>query len=466
LLHSSMVHERHITHEYPHAYEATRFFEMTRERACNGHRDTIPRRWIRVFPPVPASPIHGSGYLQSAEPRKGISGLKSADRSFGCKPQVIKNLCSDKWIRRKSWPKVTRRAPLIRLADLFSGCGGLSLGAFEAARTNHRKLKVVLAVDLDKAAIGVYRANFGVGPRIARADDVSLLFARRLQSRLTAREKKLRKACGRVDLLIAGPPCQGHSDLNNRSRRSDPRNSLYLRVVRATKILQPQAVIIENVPGAIHDKGRVVARARNGLEKLGYRVSTEVIEAHAIGLAQKRRRHILVGVKGGAEFDFTFLKGLRPEKTSTVRDYIGDLTQLNGSRHPLFDEASNMSQQNKTRARFLYRGHKYDLPDYLRPKCHRDFVHSYLSMYGRLRWTKPAQTITSGFGSMGQGRFLHPSSCRTLTPHEAARLQGFPDFFRFTTIASRTSLQTTIGNAVPPRLAAIFVDRLIGLGHL
>lgn len=375
------------------------------------------------------------------------------------------NLCSEKWIKRKSWPRSPRRARAIRVADLFSGCGGLSLGTFEAVRRNGRKFKIVLALDVDETAIGIYRANFSVGPKVARTDDISELFAGRIFSRMTSKEIKLRKTCGRVDLLIAGPPCQGHSDLNNSSRRLDPRNSLYLRVVRAVKIFRPKAIIIENVPAVIHDRGRVVARATSGLEALGYRVTADLIEAHEIGLAQTRRRHILVAVQD-SKFDFGFLEKLKPQKARTVRHYIGDLTGLNGGRIPLFDFASEMSKKNRTRALFLYKTKRYDLPNYLRPACHRDFEHSYVSMYGRLRWNKPAQTITSGFGSMGQGRFLHPSSCRTLTPHEAARLQGFPDFFRFNTVSARTALQTTIGNAVPPKLAAIFIDRLIECGHL
>ena len=378
---------------------------------------------------------------------------------------VTRTLCNTTWIRRKSWPQMpTGRRRNLRVADLFSGCGGLSLGAFEAARVNGLKPKVVLAVDLDETALGVYRANFRVNSKTARIADITKLFAGRLAANLTPVEKKLREKCGRVDLLVAGPPCQGHSDLNNSSRRRDPRNSLYLRVVRAAKVLKPSVVLIENVPAVVHDKGRVVARAKSGLEKLGYQVEGDLIEAVKIGLAQTRRRHLLVAVRAGKP-DFGFIEELKVKKPKTVRDYIGDLVGLNGSRVPLFDFASGMSKRNRTRVRFLYENNRYDLPNHRRPECHHD-DHSYVSMYGRLRWTKPAQTITSGFGSMGQGRFLHPSQRRTLTPHEAARLQGFPDFFKFSTVSARTALQTTIGNAVPPKLGAVFVDHLIRAGHL
>jgi DNA (cytosine-5)-methyltransferase 1 len=352
----------------------------------------------------------------------------------------------------------------IRIVDLFSGCGGLSLGAHEAARRHRRRFKIALAVEIDDSALGVYRDNFGVNESIARRVDVCQVFGGRLNVRLSSRELNVRRACGRVDLLIAGPPCQGHSDLNNSSRRLDPRNSLYLRVVRAARVLRPRTVIIENVPAVIHDRGRVVARATNGLEELGYHVTTCFIAADRIGLAQSRRRHILIAVRD-KKFELGFLEFPKLEQPKTVRDYIGDLVGLNGSRRPLFDYPSKMTKKNQSRARFLFENSRYDLPNWRRPECHHD-DHSYVSMYGRLCWTKPAQTITSGFGSMGQGRFLHPSRLRTLTPHEAARLQGFPDFFRFSSIGSRTSLHTTIGNAVPPKLAAVLVDQLIAKGYL
>lgn len=326
------------------------------------------------------------------------------------------------------------------------------------------RCEIALALDIDDAALGVYRANFRVESTVARNVDVGKLFAGRLGAPLTRREQRLRTTTGRVDLVVAGPPCQGHSDLNNNSRRCDPRNSLYLRVVRAAKVLRPKAVIVENVPAVIHDKGRVVSRASNGLRALGYHVCSQLVAAERIGLAQTRRRHILIGVRD-ASLDLSFLKRLEKLKQKTVRDYIGDLVALNGTRMPLFDYASAMSMKNQTRAKYLFKHRRYDLPNWRRPKCHHD-DHSYVSMYGRLRWNRPAQTITSGFGSMGQGRFLHPARVRTLTPHEAARLQGFPDFFSFSTITARTSLHTIIGNAVPPRLAAIFVDQLIVQGRL
>jgi len=113
--------------------------------------------------------------------------------------------------------------------------------------------------------------------------------------------------------------------------------------------------------------------------------------------------------------------------------------------------------------RWLLDNNAFDLPNRLRPPCHQG-DHSYVSMYGRLKWDEPAQTITSGYGSLGQGRFMHPTLPRTLTPHEAARLQGFPDYFTFGSALTRTEAAVIIGNAVPPALASIVVSRLIAAG--
>ena len=103
----------------------------------------------------------------------------------------------------------------------------------------------------------------------------------------------------------------------------------------------------------------------------------------------------------------------------------------------------------------------YDLPNALRPECHRN-DHSYKSMYGRLKWNEPAQTITSGFSCIGQGRYMHPDQPRALTAHEAARIQSFPDYFDFSAAIRRSDVATMIGNAVPPLLGRTLFGVLFG----
>ena len=112
------------------------------------------------------------------------------------------------------------------------------------------------------------------------------------------------------------------------------------------------------------------------------------------------------------------------------------------------------------RMQWLLANDEHDLPNHLRPRCHQD-GHTYKSMYGRLRWEEPAQTITSGFSSIGQGRYMHPERLRALTAHEAARIQGFPDYFDFSAAVTRRALTTMIGNAVPPELGRHIFEALL-----
>src|SRR5262249_50867880 len=127
----------------------------------------------------------------------------------------------------------------------------------------------------------------------------------------------------------------------------------------------------------------------------------------------------------------------------------------------VFDTPSKKTKTNAARMAFLFEKGLYNLPNDRRPACHQDGDHSYISVYGRLRWDRPAQTITTGFGSMGQGRYVHPQRRRTITPHEAARLQTFPDWFDFGGNTPRGVLAKAIGNAVPPLLMVELGRRVI-----
>jgi DNA (cytosine-5)-methyltransferase 1 len=145
--------------------------------------------------------------------------------------------------------------------------------------------------------------------------------------------------------------------------------------------------------------------------------------------------------------------------TATVRWAVSDLLRLKSLSS--LDRAATPSPQNQRRIDFLVDHGLYDLPNSLRPSCHRLKDHSYKSVYGRMHWDRPAQTITSGFKCMGQGRFVHPKERRTLTAHEAARLQFIPDFFSFGETVPSTALATMIANAVPPKLAYVLALELL-----
>ncbi len=363
------------------------------------------------------------------------------------------------FLRRKDRPDYEATSPQIRLVDLFAGGGGLTIGAAEAARRVGKGVTVVLAVENADAAADVYELNF---PRanLVRSD-VARLFDGPLGARATATERKIIRKVGEVDVLLAGPPCQGHSDLNNHTRRRDPRNALYLRAARAAEVLLPAYVVIENVPAVRHAEDDVVSRATKALEAVGYSVGTRVLDLVRFGVPQRRRRHILLGVLGD-HFDPAVLLDMRSpcdgHSERSVRWAIADLLQTTDNSGP--DAASTPTPVNLARMRWLIDQDEYDLPNPMRPKCHHG-SHTYNAMYGRLAWDDPAPTITTGFGSMGQGRFVHPADPRTITPHEAARLQTLPDFFDLDITKGRGVWATVVGNAVPPLLGVHLVEALL-----
>ncbi|KQY22808.1 hypothetical protein ASD16_09320 [Cellulomonas sp. Root485] len=345
------------------------------------------------------------------------------------------------------------------MVDLFAGCGGLTLGTAEAANASGFAVDVRLAVDFEDAAIRAYKANFPSAKTQVAA--VETIFDGDLGGEPTANELSAARSVGSLDILVGGPPCQGHSSLNNHTRRDDPKNRFYLRMARAAEVLRPKVVLIENVPAVVHDSEGVVDRASKALTSAGYTVTNSIVELVRLGVPQKRRRHVLLGVRNelvDEDFDLASVLDAGTEKSRDLRWAIGDLEKKASTSW--VDTPSRPSAENLARMQWLIENDEHDLPNRLRPLCHQG-EHSYVSMYGRLKWKEPAQTITSGFGSLGQGRFMHPSLCRTLTPHEAARIQGFPDYFAFDSAVTRTQLAVIIGNAVPPALASTLVARLI-----
>lgn len=368
------------------------------------------------------------------------------------------------WVKKPEWPKLPdSRWKSLKIVDLFCSCGGMTLGAWEGARLSKRKLDVRLAIDVMPEPLTVYKDNFFDVASNIESMDVTKIFDCQKGRSPTFEERKWKKLIGKLDFLVAGPPCQGHSDLNNSTRRSDPRNALYLSVARAAEILSPKAVVIENVPAVQHDKGKVVSSTKYWLEKLGYCVSTAVIQFAQFGVPQSRKRHILVATLK-ERFDLACLEDeIQPEQT--LGKYISGL-ENSAHKNGLMSTPAKMTLKNMERVHYLFKNDLYDLPNEKRPSCHKDKKHAYISMYGRMHWNKPAQTLTSGFGSMGQGRYIHPRKQRLITPHEAARLQGFPDFFDFSSVTTLSALREMIANAVPPQFIAILVRRLIKEGHL
>lgn len=362
----------------------------------------------------------------------------------------------------QSWANQKTRAVLassrtLTSVDLFSGCGGLSLGLEQAAEAVGCRVATALAVDTDTAALEVFGENFS--PNEASNDDIAQLVDGTLGGAVSPTERRLQSRFAGLDFLIGGPPCQGHSDLNNHTRRSDPKNFLYLRMARFAEVVRPRFVLIENVPGVVHDRADVVEVARAALQEAGYYVSTGVVHADRIGGAQTRRRHLfLASIENPV--DVAEISRRFARDPMTVDQALVGIPVREGA--DLFNSSARHSDENRRRIDYLFEHGLLNLPDSERPDCHRLKKHSYTAVYGRMRGDAPAPTITRGFGSTGQGRFVHPRERRTLTPHEAARIQGFPDYFDFTSCTRRVALHGMIGNAVPSRLAyAAFLTLLL-----
>ena len=337
--------------------------------------------------------------------------------------------------------------PPIFIVDLFSGCGGLSLGVGEAAAALGYDPSYS-ALDMNEVALGVYARNLPESQTIL--GDLSERIDGRLGARPTRREQAFLKEVSRCDVLVAGPPCQGHSAANNRTRHRDTRNLLYLTAVRAAELLEPEHVVIENVPGASSDRGGVVDLAAEELARIGYRIDRGVIDAGALGVPQRRRRLLLLASKSRHPQVERLIQPDRVKKPRTVRWAFEDLERVRPRR--LVDQPARSAPQTLERIDALFDNDLYELPNRFRPPCHADGGHSYVSIYGRLRWDEPAQTLTTGFYSMCMGRNVHPSRRRTITAHEAARIQGLPDWFCFDDVTKRVELSRMLGNAVPPRL--------------
>jgi DNA (cytosine-5)-methyltransferase 1 len=355
------------------------------------------------------------------------------------------------FLRTSTKPKNDRNLPVICGADLFCGCGGLSLGLSEACRAIGYRFEPLLVIDRDISSLEVYMGN--LTPKDAYNIDIKEILTGKLGAQIEPSERILLKKIKNIDIVLAGPPCQGNSNLNNHTRRDDDRNRLYERVGRFAEIVEPKHILIENVPTVIHGRDRALDNTIERLNRIGYTIDAGIVDISELGIPQKRRRHVLVASNVKSISIKDTIDKYRVPNSRTIRWAIEDLEKEGTG---FFNTPAVISEENMRRIKYLLDHDLYDLPNAHRPPCHQNGDHSYRSMYGRMRYDEPAQTITTGFASPGQGRYVHPVRPRTLTPHEAARLQFFPDYFNFSTVKSKKSLAKMIGNAVPMKLSYVF----------
>jgi len=270
-------------------------------------------------------------------------------------------------LRLRERPFFEEGTEQLRIIDLFCGCGGLSLGVAQAAQERFIALDIALAIDSDESALEVFRANFPKANTMSSG--VESLFSKTSGRAPLKVELKLRREIGTVHALVGGPPCQGHSNLNNHTRRTDPRNDLYLRMVRAAEVFLPPVVLIENVPAVLHSSSGVIKRSSTILRKNGYDVQDAVIALTKLGVPQSRRRHVLLATRiRGLTSSAVMADILNHEAAQhDLRWAIGDLLGL--QRSSIIDIHPQASAANLSRMKKMLKYGWYDLPNRYRPPC-------------------------------------------------------------------------------------------------
>lgn len=313
--------------------------------------------------------------------------------------------------------------------DLFCGAGGLSLGFDTAGFEN------VFAVELNPDFAKTYERNFPTHHLMI--EDVKNITDVKIEELTREHE---------VDVIIGGPPCQGFSIAGNigRSFIEDERNKLFKEFVRFVHFIKPKMFVMENVAAmATHLKGKTMKTIVEAFEKAGdgYDVCWKVLNSVNYGVAQERRRTVIVGIRKDLHTSFQYPKML--EKVVTIKDAIGDLPPLKsgeGCEIPNHIAMKHSSQMLEKMSYVKDGGDRYDIPEDIRPKS------GDIRKYIRYNSQKPSVCVT---GDMR--KIFHYEQNRALTARELARIQSFPDDFVFE--GTSIQIQQQIGNAVPPKLA-------------
>lgn len=331
--------------------------------------------------------------------------------------------------------------------DMFSGCGGLSRGFMDAG------YEVILGVDNEEIALKTFKENHGQA-KVLQAD---------LFDPDTIHEMKRIIGNNKVDLIVGGPPCQGFS-LTGARNANDKRNTLFKSMVEAAKVFNPQAFVLENVPGlAALYKGKVKDEIVKSFSKLGYTVNFEVLYAPDYGVPQIRRRLFFVGIKGDTRFEFPEPTH-PPLKYVTCGDAISDLHDFNDNigqeiddytSKPLTDYQRLMRAKTSVLYNHMGTNHTDHVIEVISqvPEGgnHKDLPpgvgdsRTFNEAWTRYHSQKPSKTIDTGHRN-----HFHYKYNRVPTVRENARLQTFTD--DFVVFGTKTQQYRQVGNAVPPLL--------------
>lgn len=341
--------------------------------------------------------------------------------------------------------------PRIKAVDLFCGAGGLTCGLSKVG------IDVVAGVDVDSMCRFPFEANSTA--KFIEKDITSL------QSEEISEFFK-----GADFTVLAGcAPCQPFSSysrsLNKRKNLKDTRWDLLSSFSRLVEEIVPDFVTMENVPGL--ENQSVFKEFLRMLDRKGYRVDYKLIFCPDYGLAQTRRRLVLVA---GQNRDIVIPKASFSKKNyRNVEDVIKHLPPIKaGEQHkcdPLH-KSSRLSTVNLQRIKLSRPGGTWlDWPKELRANCHeKKSGETYLGVYGRMSWNQPAPTMTTQCNGYGNGRFGHPEQDRAISLREAALLQSFPESYKFFPPGEKftiSSVARMIGNAVP-----VVIGEIVGTAIL
>lgn len=325
----------------------------------------------------------------------------------------------------------------IEAIDLFCGAGGLTYGLERVG------IDVKVGIDVDPACAYPYNRN-----NKAR-------FLEKDVSEVSGSDLKKYFTSGSIKLLAGCAPCQPFSSLRHGEDTSNNKKwSLLVHFARLVRELKPELVTMENVPGV--SKFLPYNQFVHSLHKLGYRFESAVVNCADYGLAQERKRFVLMASRLG---EINIPKGSRTNR-KTVRQVIGKLPVIQAGQTSQMDhmhKARNLSPLNLERIMHSQPGGNWlDWPEHLRLDCHKKTTgQTFKSVYGRMRWDSSSPTVTTQASNIGTGRFVHPDQHRAITLREAAMLQSFPKTYRFAATEAECSFSTVgrlIGNAVPPAL--------------
>lgn len=336
----------------------------------------------------------------------------------------------------------------IGVIDLFCGVGGLTYGLQKAG------LNVIAGIDIDASCEYAYTHNN------------SSMFIQKSVADIKGKDLKNLLKSYSIKILVGCAPCQPFSshqkDKKNRNKHKDW--NLLSEYGRLVSEVKPQVVSMENVPEL--QKEQVFLDFLNILSALKYHISYQVIDASEYGVAQRRKRLILLASRLGK---IRLIPPTHLNNKVCVKDVISKLPKVDAGQGCVSDSlhyARKLSDKNLQRIRASVPGGTWkDWPETLRLPCHKTKTgQTYASVYGRMRWDKVSPTITTQFTGYGTGRFGHPDQDRALTLREGALLQSFPADYQFKAADSKLSGQAIakhIGNAVPPRLGEIIGESII-----